>query len=371
MNTTLERAFTAFKEDTSRSEKAENAINTLTTCFGEANVDVVRAKAYVEEEYESTLRNMLERDASEEEVLDYLKRYKPFLDIIIKFPHEVITNEYGKKTEIYDFFVKVTIKYDGTFSDISAIKSTYTEDQLFSGYVHSHCPSVERSTTGVREWKGMCFGSGPINNTMSILRSRLYDDRLWMAFVAELRQWVRTESTDGGPYFRMSNIHTQYKEVTSVYRTRPDRRMKEWMVPLIKSYIRSRRLKVGFIKGRFCLGTTFTEWLLDFSKYAEVWATREHRILPFRDTLILNNKLCERYSNATTNSSFRRLEGAPVLTFKGETVNLKIIEGVKVEHYNLLDYRIGFTIAKALLDTLNYSYDSTDTTNTTIPAQWQ
>lgn len=372
MNTRVRQALDAFNADNTRSERAEVALSTLISCFGDSYVDVVRYSPIdVDERYDSSLNRLVQQDASVEDILNYLKRYQPFWAVLIHFPHEVITNEYGSRVDIYDFFVKVAIRHNGTFYGIGAIKTTYTEDQFYSGYVHSHCPSMSRNMSGIKEWKGMCFGSGPINNTMSLLRNSNFDERLWIGFAAELRQWVRTESTDGGPYFRMNSISNKYEEVTHAVPLKPVPLVKQWLLPLVKSYIRADRLKVGFTGGKYCLGTTFTEWLTDFSEYAKAWGSKNGIAIQFVNTLIINNKICKIKHSSDVVNEYQSLIGTVILRFKGQDMKLKIIHGNKVEHLNLIDYRLGLYIVKTLLDTINYNYGRTNTANTAVPVQWK
>ena len=371
MNEQIRAAIDAFNRDNTRTEKADTAINTLISCFGDTDVDVVHFRIEPNEVSEMYFQRFLTGTLDEQvaHILDHFKNTWAYWSIIIKFPHETITNEFGKKVEIYDFFVKVKIRYNGTFDGMSAIKSTYTEDQFYSGYVHSHCPSVRQDAYGIKEWKNMCFGSGPINQTMRVLNDPNYDSRVWVAFASELRQWVRTESTDGGPYFRMEHISNRYEKVLLVQPARLSAVVKTWLKPLVKSYLRAERLKVGYIGKQYCLGTTFAEWLIDFSKYALAWGEKNGVTIPTVDTLIINNKICEISGDQNNRDRYAHLIGSQVLTFKGEAVNLKIIQGEKVEHMNLISYPIGLHIIKNILNIINYNYGRTEA-NRVTSVQW-
>lgn len=369
MDERIRQAIETFNADNTKSEKAQGIIDTLTSCFGDACTDVVRCEiGYCNYQF---IENRLDVSSQPEEKDAFLKNSFPFWDIIIKFPHEVVTNEYGNKTDIYDFFVKVSIKYNGVFSNIEAIKSTFTEFQFYSGYVHSHCPSLVRDEEGIKQWKSMCFGSGPIGSTVRDLYRQDCEESRWIAFAAELRQWVRTESTDGGPYFRMEHITNKYTEIfkDSPYILPKNIRKSLW-IPLMKSYIRAKRFKVGFIGGKYCLGTTFTEWLKDFSEYAKVWSERTGRHISFIDTLVVNNRICQISSDYNPRQRDAELIGKTVLKFKGENIPLKVIEGEQAEHLNLLNHRIGLYIVKRLLSIINYNYGVENTAERTIPVQW-
>lgn len=371
MDEQIVQAIEMFNSDNSRSDKAQGIIDTLISCFGDAYVNVVRCK--VGPNNYGYIESRINRNTTLEQKVDFLKSLFPFWNIIIKFPHEVVTNEYGKKTNIYDFFVKVVIRHNGTYYNIEAIKSTFTDFQFYSGYVHSHCPSLIREEQGIKQWKSMCFGSGPINGTIRDLCSPDCMETRWIAFATELRQWVRTESTDGGPYFRIDHITNKYDEVLkdTPYRPSSDNVNKILWIPLIKSYIRAKGLKVGFVGGKYCLGIPFTEWLKDFSGYAKVWAEKNKKHLEFIDTLIVNNRICRISNNYNPRQRDADLIGKTVLKFKGEDVPLKVIEeGDKAEHCNLLNYRIGLYIVKNLLNIINYKYGMEDAAERTIPVQW-
>ena len=371
MNETLRQALDAFRADTEKTEKAEQAISTLTSCFGEPFIDVHRYEPIeVNPDYDSRLRSLLQSSQPEEErvrtVLNYIERCTPFWSIVIKFPHEVVFNEYGNKVDIYDFFVRVIIKKNGNYYGIQAIKATFTEDQLYSGYVHSHCPHLNRSLTGIKEWKSMCFGSGPILQTMRAMQYDGFDAGLWIAFASELRQWVRTESTDGGPYFRLASISQSYTKVINAVPKKPTENEMPWVMALTRSYIRAKRIKIGFLANRFYLGTSFVDWLMDFSKYASAWGTKNNITIPVQDTLVRDGQICEKSSDRSTN--FNNLVGQPVLTFKGEDVKLKVIKGTPVEHFKLFPYQLGLYIITTILDTLNTYANNTDSRTVTI--QW-
>lgn len=361
-----------FNNENIRTEKADAAINTLISCFGDAYVDVVRHTITREELPDTYIQRMGLRGTPEEQtrqILGIVKNSKSYWEVIIRFPHETITNEFGKSVDIYDFFVKVFLKFDGTYRGTAAIKSTYTEAQFYSGYVHSHCPSVRQDADGIKEWKSMCFGSGPIGNTARLLVDPQCNSTLWVAFATELRQWVRTESVGGGPYFRMEHISNKYEEVLSAKPVCPHRVVKSWLKPLIKSYIRAERLKLGFVGKQYRLGTTFTEWLIDFSNYALAWGEKNKVVIPTSDTLVINNKICKIVGSRGDTDRYAHLVGNTVLNFKGEAIPLKIIQGEKVEHLNLISYTIGLYIIKNMLKIINYNYGRTET-NATTTVQW-
>ena len=260
------------------------------------------------------------------------------------------------------------LRYDGTLYRTLAIKSTFTETQFFCGYVHSHCPTLSKTEEGIQRWETMCFGSGPIGDTAARLRNINSDLNVWIGFASELRQWVRTESTAGGPYIRIDNIVGRYSEISETNKEIPTLQSKKVWLPVIKSYIRAKRLKVGLVNGRFCLGTRFTEWLIDFSEYVKEWSKKYGMVCVMVDTLIINNKICvERHHGPIQ----MNLVGKKVLDFKGKHVTLKVIEGEKGEKMKLVPYQTGLHILMSMLNAINYHYDRHDEEDSTAIVQWE
>ena len=294
---------------------------------------------------------------------------QPKVKLIIHIPRETVENEMGLKTTIYDLFIKLHFRRNGSLMyGISYLKSTYTENQLHSRYIHSHCPSL--STDNLTEWHGVCTGSGPINDTVSQLAYPTAMLELWYGFIAELRQIVRVESLTGGPYMRIENIIGPYKRVHTLSQA-PVRITPNGMYDkeLIISYIKSGRLKLGNINRKFCLGCSFIEWLTDFTEYAKAWAAANSiTITSLERVLIKDGNLCVNTHNGMSESEVSRLVGKPIINFNGTQYNLKIIDAdASREQRTLIPPAMGVTVLKQILNTLNYWYNRPDANSTENP----
>lgn len=268
--------------------------------------------------------------------------------IIIKIDSETVTNELGQHTRIYDLFIKIPLRTNGTMrDDLQYIRSTFTRSQFKSGYVHSHCWMLRKDE--LDKWGSVCFGTGPIRYTVRALNSD-YDINRWMGMIAELRQIVRVESLAGGPYIKLSTIQDGFEELKSFSVALVNKKLK----PLIKSYIRSGRTKWGFIGYNYCLGTTFVEWLIDFTAYYKEYK-KHFPNTPniIKPTYIRNNKVFVQ-SGYTTPIDYNQYIGKHVLFFKGEDIKLNILDSEDdVQKLDLVDYNIGASILNHLLNTLN------------------
>ena len=342
------RAFRLYKIDIAISERLYDTQEIFKQQFGEDHVDfdIFEGDEGKKQEQQYLFLYSVKNDFSE-----YYRNFSH--NIIVKVDKETVKNELGLSTTIYDLFIKLKFRRNGTILyGIEYKRATFTKNQLLSHYVHSHCPRLYASD-GIH-WGHVCTGSGPINNSLSALSSvdtpieRLY------GFIAELRQIVKVESLQGGPYIKIEEINGVLKEVKYVESTKPTFTTKP--KELIRSYIRSNRLKLGLINGQFCLGCSFVEWLIDFTEYAKAWSTAN--VLPIRlsNVIIKNNRLYAKNLERSDENALR-LVGKPVIKFKGTPYLLKLIEDGSAEQVKqLVSPKEAASILYSILSTLNTYY---------------
>ena len=276
--------------------------------------------------------------------------------ITIHYPKVTVTNELHNSTEIYDLFVLLQFREDGTFQDIHYLKTTFTSSQWESGYIHSHTPSLHDSEIF---WGHVCLGTGPINGTINQLRrGEQYSEFTWELFFWELDKMVQTESLEGGPYMRMEHIVNNLKQVNPQNFFCTASFASEFSTDFIESYIKSKRLKLVFRNGKFCLGTSFLEWYLDFNAYRNAYC----KILNLTDNI---RKQDYYYNDAALYVKTRtRLYNSrqapsenPILEFNGVVYKLKIIQ--EEEKLGLRKiYGISLPVAKRFLDVLICTYNN-------------
>lgn len=336
---------------------------TFKTCLGEDRVDMVRT--VLGRRNENFLKEVVHTATRcggnpREDLLRVITDSFPMVDIIMWYPHETVVNENNDSTEVFDLFIRVQLMHNGKLcGNPRAKRSTFTDAQLYSGYIHSHIPSLTLSDSGIRKWKSMCFGYGPLSETLVALRAQEPSDARWMGFISEITQWTRIESLEGGPHFRMQYIQGSFEEVThvGVNNTLPQAYI-PYYIPLIRSYIRAKRLKLGFTNGRYVLGVSFAEWLVDFSNYAKAWesATNQQGLLPYENTIVRNNKI---YALGGTRDAekgrlIQSVLGQTVLTFKGQDIPLKLrVRDDEAQNQILIPYEDGVTIVKEILNIIN------------------
>lgn len=131
-------------------------------------------------------------------------------NIIVWFPEVTITNENNRSIKIFDLYAKVQVESSGRLAyNFQLIRTTYTVEQLYAGYLHSHTQSPR--VRSISEWKHPCLGYGPIRDTSVSLMSNPSED-LWKLFCLELSLYVKTESLSGGPYIKLESVGAKTKE---------------------------------------------------------------------------------------------------------------------------------------------------------------
>lgn len=136
------------------------------------------------------------------EVLDEIARQSSYmLSVITFFPEITLTNDYGHTHVIKDVYVKVNFPE----MSIYLTRTSYTQKEVNSSYVHSHVP------TGVLSgFNRFCTGAQdtPINVIITNIKTGHYNDfsLVIQSFIIEVERMIRIESNEGVPYISFDNI---------------------------------------------------------------------------------------------------------------------------------------------------------------------
>lgn len=302
--------------------------------------------------------------------------------LIIYFPYRIIKNEKGNTIRIDDLFVRIPLRRNtiGSPRNFLYMRSTYPFYQYVSGYKHSHTPAFSRTKPYM--WSQVCTGTGPINMTcMRIENAPDFDEDLWKIFFWELDKITEIESDEGGPYMRMNTIGNEgmvYKPTVSLD---PIAASPQYITDFITSYLKTNRLKLVYRSGRFCLKTSFLEWLLDFTDYYIHWANVmvdmfDTSIVILRSFLeeyhIKNNQLvvAPNYSGSRRDAINLNNENIPTIIFKGKTFIGRIadLDNMETKTVRLFRYEDAASILYSILQTLNFKYEEAQNTpDTSVP----
>lgn len=305
------------------------------------------------------------------------------LQITIYYPEVTITNEYNESIDIYDTYVRFYINYYGNFIGYEGItmnRTTYTENQWNSKYIHSHARSLDRDSIG--RFMPCCLGTGPINNTIEYLL-RNNDEDHWGLFCIELDNYIRTESVSGGPYIKMSSVNSFTRGLSDIFEKNEFVYVNKrgdmfllipgcldanlhltYLKEFIKYILNSKKLKFKYVNNSYTIGMSYTEFMLTISDLFIDWVNKNNGTLFNTDlsSLLDNSVLHKRIIRNNTiypkiySTSHNNIEGSPVLDFKGETKYLKIIKNDDNQDLLILDGRIAMQILTCILNVLNYKY---------------
>ena len=143
-------------------------------------------------------------------------RYLFDLWVIIHYPKVTISNEEEQTHEIKDLLLSFRIKERGTDDtgrvvyapgELYGTKATFSYEEWFSSYVHSHLgtrkPDRFNRCFALGEF---CIGTGELYDLQATLRSE-YSEGIFELYLITLQSLVNWESREGGPYIYMKDIN--------------------------------------------------------------------------------------------------------------------------------------------------------------------
>lgn len=257
-------------------------------------------------------------------------------NLYVYWPEVKITNESNHSHQIKDLYALVQFRIDGKLiGKFKLNRTTYTEAEWNSDYMHSHVPGIPKSNPS--EFSSVCTGSGPINSSITILQ-RSYDEDWWGAFAYELDRYVYVESIAGVPYRRMSNIslvrHRGNYPISidiNHFGTLRDLRNvneKSYVRNFLRYYLHNNNLRFSCSGYEYQISLYPTEFWLQLSNAFIDWVNTVNPIN--LDNILADGVLMEAQKR---NGQFYKIERhvpptarrTRVLTFKGEEKRLNII----------------------------------------------
>lgn len=296
-------------------------------------------------------------------------------DIIVWWPEVTVTNENGRSVLIKDLFAKVEVNGEGMIPyqchGFWLNRTTFTELQFTSGYMHSHIQRVN----GIPRYSLPCLGRGPIQNTIVSLKSS-NEDILWMLFCEELSRYVTVESLKGVPYIKMESIgernasHHFPAIFNNIVTKLPEnlREYKDFFKDFTKWYLEHGNFSFNYTDENFVSGLSCYDFLIDISNAFIQWYNLQSSNYS-NYSWLLDLEILRRvhvsegnfYSTSNHRSNtfdYRAHDETPILRFKDRVFNLRV-EDSPEENSNLsliLDYNIAMYILNTILSTVNYYY---------------
>ena len=124
--------------------------------------------------------------------------------ILVHWKEVTVTNEHDRSIVIQELYAKTEISLDGKIAGRPKFqRTTYTQEQWISNYMHSHIDSIYKSN--LASWRDSCLGTGPIRDTIAKL-TQFFDKNFWDLYCLELDKYVHVESLDGTPYKYLEDV---------------------------------------------------------------------------------------------------------------------------------------------------------------------
>lgn len=297
------------------------------------------------------------------------------VNIMVWFPDVTVTNEYDESINIKDLYARIPITLLGrSFGVIKMNRSTYTDRQLSSGYVHSHVPRMNPNTRrNLTYFERICMGTGPIKTTITNLAVE-YNENLWELLCLELDNFTKVESISGGPYVKLAEIGggSQVTIEGMFSCNKPFSGTTSFSVKDLHEFIKwliSRRvLKFSLTPTGVALAQSSYDLAIkisnEFLKYINIKIsakTVDYTIDDLVNSSVLRKLLIKDgkfYAVSLISDDFSTLEGTDLFTFKGETIKLHITEdtGNGENAVLLLGDAILQDICRIILEIINYHY---------------
>lgn len=323
-------------------------------------------------------------DISEQELTIISDAYSEYrFYILVWWPEVTVTNENDKSVKIQDLYAKIPVTIEGFIAYESTgfqlTRSTFSELQYSSGYIHSHVP---RRYNDVPTFQNPCLGSGPIKNTINNLKQN-NDETIWMLFCQELALYVTVESLTGVPYFKLESINSS---TTPLFRSlkecadsntfyilstafTTDEEGKQKLLHLLSSfidyYLSLAPFPISFVENRYqCLMPDY-DFMINISNAFISWfnthGTQEQTSWLFDSKILIKAFVRDNTfykQNEITPSEIQRNSSRPLLYFKEQPVYLNILQGSNNEQQStiLLNPKIAVFVKEQILKVINYRY---------------
>ena len=303
--------------------------------------------------------------------------------ILVYWPMVTVTNENNKSTLIHELYAKVYVDLEGqipfeyTFqlnrSRYSFLEFTYS----YSGYMHSHISSIPKDNFS--EFQSPCLGRGPINHTISTLRTAPSPE-IWMLFCQELALYVTVESLSGGPYHRLEEIGARerdyrFRDFTPIHDDFKNICLRKFGLigiddinEFIEYYIKNGHFSVCYSDGHYGIGMSYFDYMMDLSNcFIEFFNKKGYNINARRmydeealcKVTISFNTFCRVKASERRDTNIDHYRGAYVCTFKGKEIRLEIdpeIETQQQEFATILNHDFAMHLMHRILRIINYKY---------------
>ena len=276
--------------------------------------------------------------------------------VLIKFNEITLKNENNKTHTIYDTFVRVNLLPHEIIDCFKLARASVTKSEYRQNYSHSH------ASGGIFKFCKCCLGTGPINETITRLKSRFVDSKKYLIdiFCFELDNYLKVESLTGVPYHKLEELSnaesillTNFENVCLVRDL--SLLMKDFYKWILLEHNKELYFTINY--GKILLGMTFAEIMVTFTnlfnKYLEENNINRNDVLNYFINSTISSLGCTVFNNTDITIPNNSL----VCIFKNEKIFSKEITNVNPNEILILDPNIVGTLINEILIFLNFNYE--------------
>lgn len=277
------------------------------------------------------LKEAIDKDLKEEDLTPEQKENitdsYTGLQFTVYYPKLTLTNDAGHTHEIYDVYVRHY--FPETYFVLC--RSTYTENEVKVGYIHSHIRRGHFTNMST-----FCTGSNdtPINTIVSKIRENCYTDfnLIIQSYIIEVERTLKIESNEGVPYISFDEIGKQNKPEPIFVRCQnsfdDDFRYSTKRAAKFKEFLKfycSLRMDSFYYDGRsWQLDASDAEFITRVTKVAKLYKKTANDNHFFMSAYLINGL----YYKKAKFSKYYLVDGTYVnWIFKGKTPKIKILKG--------------------------------------------
>ena len=304
--------------------------------------------------------------------------------VTIRFPQVTVSNEFDESTIIRDLYTCVYFTSTGAFMGTRMFRTTFTDLEIYKGYVHSHLPKLIHCSSDSNELTSShidrivdyseppCLGTGPLVRVICFLVDH-FDEDYWGLYFAELARYVTIESVSGVPYIRMNNLVNGHMTNPVAFKKFVHYDRVNFITELYKQFIAANNLKFAFKNNTWTIANNLSVLLLDFSNFVLTTLNTQFLEGKYTHTDLFKFKTCfckgvlkadgTLHTVDTTNTgtmsdqmktSIRNLDGTKLNhRFKGNQLHLTVISLPKEQESKFITIVNPFTFYGLLTITLS------------------
>lgn len=251
-------------------------------------------------------------------------------NVLIYFPEINITND-NLSHNIKDLYIKINL----LTMELSGLRTTFTYNELYKRYVHSHLPGLQECIT----FTNFCTGSGPINNIHPCSTEE------WLFYFNVLENFLSWESIAGRPYKYLHGLFAYTNKINI-----NDHKLESLYKDCIKHGLFS---KVKYKISNYNIEVLSTD---EFEKeLTRLVVTTSPSLLSFKtvsgDYVLINNYINynHRKDDVIKSNNTKKI----LLFFKNKPITLKIIEDDYSTKINSEDKYPHPSVTKAVINKLS------------------